>query len=241
MSTSRWHLGVVSPGYIFSMGGSAVKKKIAHIDQAGKKMELDPQSITPRDFYFQMVSLITPRPIAWVSTISSDGVPNLAPYSFFNGISAAPPSVVFSPVNRPDGSKKDTVVNIEANGEFVINVVSRKIAEKMNVTAGDYELDENEFEIAGLTQLPSQTVKPFRVGESAAHFECELLQIVNVGEGPLAANLIIGQIKHLHIADEMLDDRGRVDPEKLDNVGRLGGAFYSTTRDRFEIERPAKK
>lgn len=201
-------------------------------------MDIDPSTESPRDFYFRMVSLITPRPIAWVSTISSTGINNLAPYSFFNGISAAPPSVVFSPVNRPDGTKKDTVINIEENGEFVINLVSREVAEQMNETSGDYGLEVDEFEIAGLTPVPSHTVKPFRVAESRAHFECELMQIVHIGEGPLAANLVIGRIKHLHIDDRMLDERGRVDPEKLDNVGRLGGALYSTTRDRFELKRP---
>ena len=148
---------------------------------------------------------------------------------------------MFSPVNRPDGSKKDTVVNIEENGEFVINVVSHSVAEKMNLTSGDYGPGEDEFDIAGLTQVPSKTVKPFRVAESSAHFECELIQIVHVGEGPLAANLVIGKIKHLHIDDAMLDERGRVDPDKLDNVGRMGGAYYSTTRDRFELQRPAAK
>ncbi|MEC9093439.1 MAG: flavin reductase family protein [Planctomycetota bacterium] len=204
-------------------------------------MEIDPATESSRDFYFRMVSLITPRPIAWVSTISDDGISNLAPYSFFNGISSSPPSVVFSPVNRPDGTKKDTVLNIEQNGEFVINTVSRGIAEKMNLTAGDYGYAEDEFDIAGLTQLESRTVQPFRVAESSANFECELIQIVNVGEGPLAANLVIGKIKHLHIQDEVLDDRGRVDPQKLDNVGRLGGSAYSTTRDRFHIERPGVK
>ncbi len=202
-------------------------------------MEINPSDESPREFYFRMVSLITPRPIAWVSTISNSGHLNLAPYSFFNGVTAAPPSVVFSPVNRPDGSKKDTVLNIEQNGQFVINVVSHAIAEKMNLTSGDFGFEENEFEIAGLTTVDSLKVKPPRVKESAAQFECELIQIVEVGDGPLAANLIIGKILHLHIADEVLDERGRVDSQLLDNVGRLGGAEYSTTRDRFEIARPS--
>jgi len=202
-------------------------------------MEINPSDESPREFYFRMVSLITPRPIAWVSTISNSGHLNLAPYSFFNGVTAAPPSVVFSPVNRPDGSKKDTVFNIEQNGQFVINVVSHAIAEKMNLTSGDFGFEENEFEIAGLTTVDSLKVKPPRVKESAAQFECELIQIVKVGDGPLAANLIIGKILHLHIADEVLDQRGRVDSQRLDNVGRLGGAEYSTTRDRFEISRPS--
>lgn len=202
-------------------------------------MEINPADESPRDFYFRMVSLITPRPIAWVSTVSNAGHRNLAPYSFFNGVTAAPPSVVFSPVNRPDGSKKDTVLNIEENGQFVINVVSYAIAEKMNLTSGDFGFEENEFEIAGLTTVDSLKVKPPRVKESSAQFECELIQVVNVGDGPMAANLIIGKILHLHIADEVLDDRGRVDPQLLDNVGRLGGADYSTTRDRFEIARPS--
>lgn len=201
-------------------------------------MEINPSDESPREFYFRMVSLITPRPIAWVSTISNSGHLNLAPYSFFNGVTAAPPSVVFSPVNRPDGSKKDTVLNIEQNGQFVINVVSHAIAEKMNLTSGDFGFEENEFEIAGLTTVDSLKVKPPRVKESAAQFECELIQIVKVGDGPLAANLIIGKILHLHIADEVLDERRRVDSQRLDNVGRLGGAEYSTTRDRFEISRP---
>ena len=202
-------------------------------------MEINPSDESPREFYFRMVSLITPRPIAWVSTISNSGHLNLAPYSFFNGVTAAPPSVVFSPVNRPDGSKKDTVLNIEQNGQFVINVVSHAIAEKMNLTSGDFGFEENEFEIAGLTTVDSLKVKPPRVKESAAQFECELIQIVKVGDGPLAANLIIGKILHLHIADEVLDQRGRVDSQRLDNVGRLGGAEYSTTRDRLEISRPS--
>lgn len=201
-------------------------------------MEIDPNAESPRDFYFRMVSLITPRPIAWVSTLSNSGVPNLAPYSFFNGISAAPPSVVFSPVNRPDGSRKDTVVNIEENGEFVINLVSRNLADRMNQTSADLDYGENEFEFAGVTPVESRTVKPFRVAESLAHFECKLIQIVHVGEGPLAANLIIGKIRHLHIADELLNEKGRVDPEILDNIGRLGGASYCTTRDRFDLPRP---
>ena len=126
-------------------------------------------------------------------------------------------------MNRPDGSKKDTVLNIEQNGQFVINVVSHAIAEKMNLTSGDFGFEENEFEIAGLTTVDSLKVKPPCVKESAAQFECELIQIVKVGDGPLAANLIIGKILHLHIADEVLDQRGRVDSQRLDNVGRLGG------------------
>lgn len=201
-------------------------------------MEINPEQETARDFYFRMVSLITPRPIAWVSTISEDGKPNLAPYSFFNGVSASPPSVVFSPVNRPDGSKKDTVINIEATREFVINTVSFELADKMNLTSGDYELGENEFEIAQLETSPSQKVRPPRVAAAKAHFECELIDIVHIGEGPLAANLVIGKIVHLHINDDILDEKQRVDPQLLDNVGRLGGAAYSTTRDRFDLKRP---
>lgn len=201
-------------------------------------MEIDPSANTPREIYTRMVSLITPRPIAWVSTISNGGILNLAPYSFFNGVSASPPSVVFSPVNRGDGTKKDTVINIEENGEFVINLVSRSMAETMNLTAGDFDFKENEFEIAGLETVSSQKVKPPRVAESAGHLECELIQIVHVGEGPLAANLVIGKVVHLHVDDQVLDEDGRVDPARLDNVGRLGGTAYSTTRDRFDLQRP---
>lgn len=202
-------------------------------------LSIDPAEIPIRDMYLHMVRAITPRPIAWVSTISNEGNLNLAPYSFFNGVSANPPSVVFSPVNRRDGSQKDTVVNIIENKQFVINVVPFSLAEKMNLTSAEFDADVNEFEKAGLTPIGSEKVKPPRLSESPIQMECELMQIVNIGEGPLAANLVIGKILLMHVDSRVLNDDQQIDPEKLDVVGRLGGASYSRTTERFDLSRPS--
>lgn len=201
-------------------------------------MLIDPDQLAPHKIYQHMVRAITPRPIAWVSTASADGVLNLAPYSFFNGVSANPPSVVFSPVNRRDGSKKDTVVNIEATKQFVVNVVPYALGEVMNQTAATLDPEISEFEENGLTPVDSVRITPPRLKESPIQMECELIQIVHVGEGPLAANLVIGRILLMHIDDEIVDPDGQIDPAKLDAIGRLGGTSYATTRDRFDLDRP---
>lgn len=202
-------------------------------------MQINPADIQPHEFYRYLVQVITPRPIAWVSTISPGGVTNLAPFSFFNGVGANPPSVVFSPVNNRHGEKKDTLKNIEANGQFVVNVVSRALAERMNQTAYEYGYEVSEFEQAGLTSAASERVAPPRVADAPVAMECELMQVVPVGEGALAANLVIGRIVMMHLADDACNAEGVVDPAVLDTVGRMGGADYSTTRDRFEMPRPA--
>ena len=204
-----------------------------------KGLRINPTDIPIRDMYLHLVRVITPRPIAWVSTISDDHVLNLAPYSFFNGVSANPPSLVFSPVNRRDGSKKDTVINIEHNSQFVVNVVPFSLAEKMNLTSAEFGPEISEFEKAGLTAVESEIVKPPRVAESPIQMECELIQFVHVGDGPLAANLVIGKILLMHISEEVLGDDGQIDAQKVDMVGRMGGASYSRTRDCFDLPRPS--
>src|SRR3954447_16340474 len=161
--------------------------------QAGKPalqvcMTLDSADIPPRDFYRHMVACIPPRPIAWVSTVSPEGVPNLAPFSFFNGVGANPPAVMFCPVNRRDGARKDTLVNVEATRQFVVNVVSDRLAERMNATSAEFEYGVNEFQQCGLTPVASARVRPPGVGEAAVRMECELLDVVRVGDGPLAGN-----------------------------------------------------
>lgn len=201
-------------------------------------MLVDPTELSPRDTYNLMIRAITPRPIAWVSTISQSGVSNLAPFSFFSGVTASPPSVVFSPVNKRDGSKKDTVVNIEQTGEFVVNVVSHALSEAMNQTAAEYPHDVDEFEAARIETVASQKIKPHRVAAAPIQMECKLLQIVPVGDGPLAANLVIGQVLLFHVDDKVLDANGKIDPVLVDSIGRMGGASYSTTRDCFDIPRP---
>ena len=199
-------------------------------------MQLDPEKESPTKVYSTMIRAITPRPIAWVSTISPSGITNLAPFSYFNGICSKPAALMISPVNRPDGSKKDTVRNIEANGQFVVNLVPFKLADKMYATSAEMEYEVSEFEAVELTPEASQRVKPPRVAESPVRFECEVMQIVNVGEGPLAANVVIGKILLMDIQESVLDDRQKIDPGLLDPVGRLGGRSYCRTSERFELK-----
>jgi flavin reductase (DIM6/NTAB) family NADH-FMN oxidoreductase RutF len=196
-----------------------------------------PESTSPRDFYRHMIAAITPRPIAWVSTLSPRGVANLAPYSFFNGVSANPPALMFAAANRRDGSRKDSLVNAEATGEFVVNIVSHALAVPMNASSADLPYETDEFEVTGLAKSPSTLVKPPRVADALVAFECRLHQIVRLGEGPLAGNIAIGLILAMHIGDSVLTDGG-IDPDKLDTIGRMGGAAYCTTRSRFDLDRP---
>ncbi|MCP4478300.1 MAG: flavin reductase family protein [Planctomycetaceae bacterium] len=199
-------------------------------------MLIDPAAESASFVYSTMIRAITPRPIAWVSTISPTGVTNLAPFSYFNGICSSPAALMFSPVNRPDGSPKDTLVNIRDNGEFVVNVVPFSIAQPMFETAGDFQYETSEFSEVGLTPAPSKKVQPPGVQESPIQFECEVIQIVPVGEGPLAANVIIGKIVLMNIADNILDKDQKIDQAKLDTIGRMGGRSYSRTTDRFELK-----
>ncbi len=201
-------------------------------------MEINPEELSHKDLYAHMIRLITPRPIAWVSTVSNDGVLNLAPFSYFNAVGSNPPTLMFCPANRPDGTPKDTLANIQANGEFVVNVVSYELAEQMNQSAAGYDTEVSEFEACGLTSAESTLVRPPRVAEARAHFECKLHSVINLGTGPAGANLVLGRILAIQVADDVLDDRGRADPEKLDTVGRLGGISYTRTTDRFDIDRP---
>jgi flavin reductase (DIM6/NTAB) family NADH-FMN oxidoreductase RutF len=202
---------------------------------ASTAMNLDPANEDPARIYSVMIRAITPRPIAWVSTISPRGKTNLAPFSYFNGICSQPAALMFSPVNKPDGSKKDTVRNIEANGEFVVNVVPYALAEVMAKTAGEFAYEESEFEAVGVTAEPGERVSPPRVAESPVQFECQLIQIVPVGTGPLAANVVIGKILLMHIRDDVLDAEGKIDPLRVDSIGRMGGRGYCRTREQFTI------
>lgn len=192
----------------------------------------------PRDNFKTLLSCVLPRPIAFVTTISGDGTVNLAPFSFFNAVGSAPPSVVFSPCTRADGTDKDTLHNLNAVGEFVVNVVSYDIRDAMNQASYAYPPEVNEFEAAGFTPIASRLVKPPRVAESPVQLECRLIQIVPVGEGPLSANICIGEILCFHVADEVLLKNETADVAKIDLVARLGGPDYSTTRDRFSLNKP---
>jgi flavin reductase (DIM6/NTAB) family NADH-FMN oxidoreductase RutF len=201
-------------------------------------MLLDFTQLRPRDAYAWMISTILPRPIAWVSTVSAEGKTNLAPYSFFQGVTANPPMLMFVPVNTRDGTKKDTVRNIEAVPEFVVNLVSFELAEKMNASAAMLPYGESEFDHFGIAPAPSERIRPPRVAAAPVAFECTLERIVMFGEGPLAANVIFGRIQLAHVADGVLGTDGRPDPEKLDLIGRMGGEAYARTRERFSLRRP---
>ena len=199
---------------------------------------LVPSERERRDNFKTLISCVLPRPIAFVSTVSSDGVPNLAPFSFFNAVGANPPAVVFSPGTKADGTAKDTLNNLQAVGEFVVNVVPDRIRDAMNETSYPLAAEVNEFEAAGFTPLPGRFVRPFRVAESPVHLECKLVRIVPVGDGPLSANICIGEVVCFHVADGFLLPDGTVAIEKLDLIGRLGGDGYCTTRDRFDLPKP---
>ncbi|HMP68519.1 MAG TPA: flavin reductase family protein [Pirellulaceae bacterium] len=182
-----------------------------------------------------MTHAIVLRPIAWVSTISHDGNLNLAPFSYFNGVCSKPAALSFSSVNRADGSKKDTVVNIEATRHFVVNAVSYTQAVKMHQTSAEFSADVSEFEEVGLTPVPSMRISPPRVAESPIQFECELLQIVPIGHGPFAANLVIGKIVLIHLAEDVLDSSGKIQPDRFGAIGRMGGLQYCKTDNRFDL------
>ena len=201
-------------------------------------MIIDPATCPAREIYSYMIGCITPRPIAWVSTISLNGIPNLAPFSFFNGVGANPPTIVFCPVNHRDGSKKDTLRNIEATHEFVVNLVPYSLAVPMNESSAELPYETDEFIVSGMTPVPALKVKAPRVKESPVHIECVLHQIVNVGTGALGANLVIGRIVLMEFADAVVTPDGKIDALKLDTIGRMGGAYYTRTTQLFEVPRP---
>ena len=201
-------------------------------------MRIDFSALPGREIYQWMVHTILPRPIAWVSTISADGRTNLAPFSFFQGVSSAPPALMFVPVNSRDGVKKDTVRNIEAVPEFVVNLVSFALSEKMNQTSASLPHGESEFSAFDVASVPSEYVKPPRVADAPVSFECRLHQIVRLSDGPGASNIIFGLIAAMHVRDDVLGQDGMPDSDKLDLVGRMGGAQYTRTRDAFSLERP---
>ena len=201
-------------------------------------MLIDPQSISKRDLYGHMTRLITPRPIAWVATRSRAGGDNLAPFSYFNAVGTAPPTLVFCPANKADGSKKDTLRNIEETGHFVVNVVSHAMGRVMSDTSAEFPPEVSEFAACGLTAIEAARVAAARVAEALAAFECELHAVMVLGAGPGGANLVVGRIVAIHVDDRCLGDDGQVDPARLDTLGRMGGDSYATTRDRLEIPRP---
>jgi flavin reductase (DIM6/NTAB) family NADH-FMN oxidoreductase RutF len=195
-------------------------------------MDVDPAALSPREAYRLMISCIIPRPIAFVTTLSRDGATNLAPFSFFNGVSSDPPVVSLAVASKKDGSRKDTWRNIEETGEYVINVVVPELMDAVIVGAKELPHGVSELEMSGLKTLPSTKVKPPRLEASPINLECTLLRIVEVEE----TALILGRVVMVHAKDEIVDG-GRVDPKRLTFVGRLGDDLYCRVNDLFERKR----
>jgi flavin reductase (DIM6/NTAB) family NADH-FMN oxidoreductase RutF len=203
-------------------------------------VKVDPRTISPDAAYHWMVASIVPRPIAWVSTLNEDGSANLAPFSFFTGVGSDPPTCLFCAGRKGRvevGDRKDTWANVQRTGEYVIHIVSDALAQQMNLTSKEYPHGFDEFAVAGVTKAPSERVTPPRVLEAPVAMECRLLQIHEVGEPDDGTAVIIGEVLFWHVHDDVVTG-GRIDAGKLDAVGRMGGALYTRTRDRFDMPRP---
>ena len=207
-------------------------------------MQFDPHVIDSTAMYKLLIGSVVPRPIAWVSSVDADGVRNLAPFSYFMAITHDPPTVAFS--SGPRGAdvgggvrgKKDTLHNVEVTREFVVNVVDDALAEAMNVTSGDYAADVDEFTKAGLEAASSVKVRAPRVAAAPVSMECRLARVIPVGNLP--HHLIVGEIVHVHVRDDVYDPAtGRLDMHRLKPVGRLAGHLYAHVHDIFEMKRPA--
>lgn len=191
--------------------------------------EIDPSKVEKRDAYLLLTSLVVPRPIAWVSTVSVQGVRNVAPHSYFNAISSQPLIVHFTSTGT-----KDSLVNARETGEFVVNIVSRDLTEQMNLTAANFEPHEDEFTWAGLESAPSKTVAAPRVAAAKAAMECRVVKIVELGNG----SMVFGEV-HLILVDENVMKDGRIDPSLLAPIGRLGGSTYTdAAKALFDLKRP---
>lgn len=200
-------------------------------------MIIDPATAPRSEIYPFLIRAIAPRPIAWVSTRSHEGKLNLAPYSFFNGVSSKPPAILFVCSRQDDGTKKGTLINIEETGQFVVNMVPESLGEVMNITATEYPHGISEFEKAGLTAEPSSVVAPPRLKESPISFECERHAIMQVGADEVGSGtIIVGRIVMIHVDDAILKD-GKIDYDRLHLIGRMGGMEYTRTRDRFTMIR----
>lgn len=201
---------------------------------------IDPATIPSAEAYGLLTACVVPRPIAFVSTLSREGVANLAPFSFFNAGGANPPSVVFAPVTSGASRDKDTLVNIRETGEYVVHIVPWSLREQMNQASAEYPPDVDEFVEAGFNKVPSVRVKPWRAAECPIAMECRLFRIVEHGDGPYHANYVIGEVLYFHVAEALLAG-GRLDVGKLDPIARLAGAGYTrvTPESTFALPRPA--
>lgn len=208
-----------------------------------KFKSIDPKNVSTPEFHGYLLGAVAPRPIAFASTVDADGNVNLSPFSFFNAFGANPPTLIFSPARRVrNNTTKDTLENAKATKEVTINIVSYDIVEQMSLSSTEYDSGVNEFVKAGLTEMPSERVKPPRVMESPASFECVVKDIIETGQEGGAGNLIICEVVLAHIDEAILNENGKIDPFKLDAIGRMGGDWYVRAQGQalFEIEKPIR-
>jgi flavin reductase (DIM6/NTAB) family NADH-FMN oxidoreductase RutF len=203
-----------------------------------RMVSLDPIQIGTTPTYKLLIGGIVPRPIAFVSTLNLEGQGNLAPFSFFNGVSSNPPAIMIAITRKKNGEKKDTLRNIEATRQFVVNSVNEWIVEPMNQCSAEYPYGVDEMQKVGLTPLPSICVAPPRVKESAIQLECELYNTLEVGDGSQGSStIVVGKILQIHIFEDAYKD-GKILIDQLKPISRLGGAFYGRTTDIFSLRRP---
>lgn len=199
-------------------------------------MFIDPGQIEPAQMYKLLIGAVSPRPIAWVSSVSLDGHVNLAPFSFFTVASANPPVLCFNPLYRGTNEEKDTLANIRAQREFVVNTVSFRDLERMNLTCHDIPPDQDEFDYASIEKVESATVSPPRIANAVVSFECRLNQIVDLGDQALSGHLVLGDVVAVHVQDSALEEF-RIDADQLDAIGRMAGNDYTLTRERVQLSR----
>lgn len=205
-------------------------------------LTVEPGDVSTRSLHGYLLGATSPRPIAFASTISPGGIPNLAPFSFFNVFSSNPPTLIFSPARRVQGNTtKHTLENIIRTPEVVVNTVSYDIVQQMNLASSEYPDGVNEFEKAGFTQLASDLVLPPRVGESPVQMECKVTEIKPLASHGGSGNLIFCKVLKLHVNKRILDENGHINPSKIDLVGRMGGAWYSRTsgQSAFQVGKPS--
>lgn len=201
-------------------------------------MEINPQETSQKNIYKILTGAVIPRPIGWISSMSEDGVPNLAPFSFFNAVGEDPPHVMFSTVRTGD-KNKDTLNNVLATKQFVVNMATEELVEAMNATSIELPPDGNEFEYAGLTPIPSVKVKPFRVKESPITFECELVHHYSLEDHKNGgATIMVGRIVMFHVDESVLLDDYKINMETYRPVARLAGSNYAKLGEIFSIKRP---
>jgi flavin reductase (DIM6/NTAB) family NADH-FMN oxidoreductase RutF len=201
-------------------------------------LRIDPAGSSATEIYKLMIGMVVPRPIAFVSSLDEKGIRNLAPFSYFMACTADPPVVCFvSSYRKAETLTKDTLRNISATKEFVVNIVSEEFADRMNLTSAEVAPEIDEFELSGLTPIGSELVRPPRVGESRAQMECRLRQLLPIGDAPGGGTVIFGDVLRFHV-DQTIVENYKIDPEKLKAVGRMGGPTYVRTHDRFDMARP---